>query len=152
MSFEPNGELVPVGGGDSIPLVRPHLTIGRRESCDIRLPFPNISGTHCELNFRDGCWFVQDLNSTNGIKVNGAKINKRVLHPGDTLAIAKRKYTIQYTAVIGAQSMAEILEEADEVMDVPLLEKAGLVKKSRNSKPVIDPALEEVEDDDDDDD
>ena len=39
-----NGELVPVGGGDPIPLIRPILTLGRRESCDICISFPNISG------------------------------------------------------------------------------------------------------------
>src|SRR5262249_3113439 len=71
MSFAANGELVPLGGGDSIPLQREALVIGRRESCDIRMPFPNISGQHCELNFKDGYWTVRDLNSTNGIKVNG---------------------------------------------------------------------------------
>src|SRR5437660_927770 len=69
MNQELNGELVPIGGGDSIPLIRPALTVGRRESCDICINFPNISGVHCELNFRDGYWYIRDLNSTNGIKV-----------------------------------------------------------------------------------
>ena len=32
MSFEVNGELVPVGGGDSIPLIRDSLIVGRRDS------------------------------------------------------------------------------------------------------------------------
>src|SRR5690349_11165288 len=54
MSLEANGELVPVGGGDSIPLLRETLTIGRRDSCDIPLRFPNVSGIHCQLNFHDG--------------------------------------------------------------------------------------------------
>ena len=43
----------PVGGGDPIPLKRGVLTIGRRESCDISLKFPNISGLHCELAYKD---------------------------------------------------------------------------------------------------
>src|SRR5262245_53444014 len=67
MSVSVNGELVPVGGGDNIPLIRETLTIGRRESCDIRLPFPNLSQLHCELSFKDGYWYIRDLNSTNGI-------------------------------------------------------------------------------------
>src|SRR5688572_5818812 len=65
-----HGHLVPVGGGDNIPLIRSVMTLGRRDSCDICLRFPNISGRHCELSFREGYWFVRDLNSTNGIKVN----------------------------------------------------------------------------------
>src|SRR5260370_42320846 len=74
MSFEPNGELIPVGGGDSIPLIREKLTVGRRGSCDIPLRLPNVSGLHCELTFHDGFWWIRDLNSTNGIKVNGVKV------------------------------------------------------------------------------
>jgi adenylate cyclase len=135
MNLEPNGELIPVGGGDSIPLVRPVLSIGRRESCDITLNFPNISGLHCELQFRDGCWVVRDLNSTNGVKVNGKKVQKKVLQPGDTIGIAKRKFTIEYSAGIGNHALDEILEENEEIADIPLLEKAGLVRR-RNDKPV----------------
>jgi len=41
------GELIPQGGGDPIPLLKPLLTVGRRESADIVLRFPNVSGTHC---------------------------------------------------------------------------------------------------------
>ncbi len=46
MSLEVHGELVPAGGGETIPLIRAVMTIGRRESCDISLPFPNVSGIH----------------------------------------------------------------------------------------------------------
>ena len=48
------GELVPIGGGDAIPLIAEVMTIGRRQSCDICLNFQNISGTHCELSLRRG--------------------------------------------------------------------------------------------------
>src|SRR5438045_3282707 len=82
MSFSDNGMLVPVGGGDSIRLIRNQLTLGRRESCDICLRFPNVSGVHCELTYQDGYWAVKDMGSTNGIKVNGARVQKKVLHPG----------------------------------------------------------------------
>ena len=37
MDLPTNGELIPVGGGDNIPLLRSPLTIGRRESCDVCL-------------------------------------------------------------------------------------------------------------------
>jgi pSer/pThr/pTyr-binding forkhead associated (FHA) protein len=128
MNFEPNGELVPVGGGDAIPLVRPVLTIGRRGSCDICLVFPNISGTHCELAYSEGVWVITDLNSTNGIKVNGARVKKKVLRPDDTLTIGKRQFTIRYALEIGRQALAELLDESEDLMDQPLLEKAGLVR------------------------
>src|SRR5262249_47310854 len=129
MGTERNGELVPAGGGDNIPLIRNKLTIGRRESCDICLRFPNISGLHCELSFQDGYWFIKDLKSTNGIKVNGHKVKQKSLNDGDEISIANRTFTIQYTMRAGQHALEEILEEeTDFIMDQPLLEKAGLIR------------------------
>src|SRR5205807_4715511 len=111
MSLAPNGELIPFGGGDSIPLERESLVLGRRESCDIRMPFPNISGQHCELSFNEGYWTIRDLNSTNGIKVNSQRVLKKLLHPGDELNIGKRKFTIQYDMPAGRRAMEEVEED-----------------------------------------
>lgn len=139
MSLQVNGELVPVGGGDPIPLIRETLTIGRRESCDIIMRYPNVSGLHAQLTFQDGCWFIQDLNSTNGIKVNGTRIHsKKLLHNGDEVSIAKRKYTIEYQEIIN-KKMEELLEEEEDIMGQPLLEKAGLVRPSRPRQPEFNP-------------
>jgi adenylate cyclase len=127
MSFRANGELVPTGGGDNIPLIREALTLGRRDTCDIPLRFPNISGLHAELTFRNGYWYVRDLNSTNGIKVNGVRVLEKMLHPKDKLTIGKRDYTIHYE--LPADHIG-VLEEAQEedIMSQSLMEKAGLEK------------------------
>lgn len=122
------GQLVPVGGGDAIPLVREHMTLGRRESCDICLRFPNVSGLHCELVYKDGYWFVQDLGSTNGIKVNGVRVHKKPLSPSDEITIAKRTFRIEYSPPVGLQRLEEMLEDVDDTIAQSLLEKAGLVK------------------------
>jgi predicted component of type VI protein secretion system len=131
MKNKVNGELSPLGGGDPIPLIREELTVGRRESCDVCMRFPNISGLHCQLNFRNGYWYVRDLNSTNGIKINGARVQEKVLHPRDELTIGKRKYTIDYEMPTGQS----VLEEDDEdIMGQSLLEKAGLENPRRDKK------------------
>ena len=135
-----NGELVPTGGGDTIPLLRPVMTVGRRDMCDIKLEFPNISGIHCELSFRDGYWSVRDLNSTNGIKVNGTRVQSRPLKPGDEIAIAKRRYTIQYAvSPEGQQELERLLAEDEDMFSKSLLERAGLTNapqpRARSSSP-----------------
>jgi len=132
MAKEVKGELVPVGGGETIPLLNDHLTIGRRELCDIRLPFPNVSSVHCELTFNKdgGYWIIKDANSTNGIKVNGIRQYKKALMPGDEITIAKRRYVIRYTLPAGRR-IDEILE--DDIMSQSLLERAGL---ERNRHPM----------------
>jgi pSer/pThr/pTyr-binding forkhead associated (FHA) protein len=125
------GELVPVGGGDAIPLVSEVMTIGRRQSCDIRLNFQNISGTHCELAFKNGVWHVRDLNSTNGVKVNGERTLRRPLRPGDEIEIAKHRYIIQYQLQGGTKIDEIFSEEEDNVFGQSLMEKAGLEKNKR---------------------
>ncbi|QJW98767.1 FHA domain-containing protein [Frigoriglobus tundricola] len=125
------GELVPVGGGDAIPLVSEVMTIGRRESCDICLKFQNISGTHCELALKSGIWHLRDLNSTNGVKVNGERTLRKPLRPGDEIGIAGRKYIIQYRLSSGTRIEDVFSEEEENVFGQSLMEKAGLEKPKR---------------------
>jgi pSer/pThr/pTyr-binding forkhead associated (FHA) protein len=130
MSLQAHGELVPVGGGDPIPLIRDKLSIGRRESCDICLHFPNVSGLHAELSFRNGYWHIRDKGSTNGIKVNSIRVQEKYLHPGDEITIAKRRFTISYELQAGRQALEEMMDDED-VLNIPLLERAGLVRPER---------------------
>jgi pSer/pThr/pTyr-binding forkhead associated (FHA) protein len=137
MDIQVNGELIPQGGGDNIPLTRSPLVVGRRESSDICLQFPNISGKHCELIFKDGIWVMRDLESTNGVKVNGVRMDsgtKKVLHTGDVLTIGKRVYTLQYVQTGRPSDLEEYEQEIENAMNIPLLEKAGLANPPRRSR------------------
>ena len=139
--FQPNGELTPLGGGDSIPLVREVLIIGRRESCDICMRYPDISSVHAQLTFQEGYWRIRDMNSTNGIKVNGSRVLEKLLHPGDEITIAKRKFTIEYELPAGRRALEEVEED---LLGTSLLEKAGLEKpkkpNEKGQKKSFDPA------------
>ena len=141
-----NGALIPQGGGDSIPLLRSPLVLGRRESCDICLQFSNISGKHCELTFKDGLWIIRDLDSTNGVKVNDMLVMKKILHDGDIITISKRSFKLQYTETGRAFDLAEFEEELEDALNVPLLESAGLAHEPRHARkppaPVTPPAEE----------
>jgi adenylate cyclase len=95
------GELVPCGGGPPIPLPAPRLVLGRDRSCDIPLAFPRISSRHCELEFRDGFWFVRDLNSSNGTRVNGVLCTSKCLPPGSILSLSIHRFTVRYTPPAG---------------------------------------------------
>jgi adenylate cyclase len=115
------GQLIPVGGGDPIPLNKPSLMVGRRPSCDIRLEYANVSSHHCRLEFINGYWRASDL-SRNGTKVNGERIDEKFLQPGDMVAFAKHVFEIQYTP--DPEGVPPV-EEADPFA-MSLLEKAGL--------------------------
>lgn len=125
------GELVPVGGGDTIPLLKKSLLVGRRESCDIVLRFPNVSAHHCQLTLMGGYWYVRDLQSRNGVKVNSVKVTEKRIDPGDTLAVAKHFYEVHYSpSDLGAVGPppAETGAAIADIFSKSLLERAGLAK------------------------
>lgn len=130
------GELVPVGGGDRIPLLKDKLLVGRRESCDIVLRFANVSAHHCQLMVEGGYWFVKDLNSRNGTKVNGRRVIRKRIDPGDTVAIAKHTYELEYSPLdLGATGPPPADDEAlSEVMGRSLLDRAGLERHHEAKK------------------
>jgi adenylate cyclase len=131
------GMLIPTGGGEDIPLKKDKILIGRRETCDIVLRFPNVSGQHCRLTLESGYWFVTDLNSSNGTKLNGVRIaGKRRLDPGAILAFAKHQYEVHYDPeAIGASGAPPGDDDAiDTIMKASLMQRAGLDRRSQNDR------------------
>lgn len=121
------GELIPQGGGDPIPLLKKQLLIGRRESCDIVLRFANVSAHHCQLFLNGGYWYVRDMKSRNGVKVNGIRVQEKRIDPGDALAVAKHKYELMYSpADLGAVGPPPADDLPAEIMNESLLSRAGL--------------------------
>lgn len=91
------GKLTPVGGGPPFPLMQSHLVIGRSRSADLRIKTATVSAKHCSLSLEDGYWWVQDMDSSNGIRVNGEKVDRRCLMPGDKFSVSKHRFVIDYT-------------------------------------------------------
>jgi len=134
------GQLTPAGGGDPIPLLKKVLVVGRVESCDIVLRFPNVSSKHCNLTLDAGYWFVTDLDSSNGTKVNGVRVLRKRLDPGDELTIAKHQYEVDYSPVdCGAMGPPPPDEdEIAQVMSASLLQRAGLNRRQGQEKAALE--------------
>ncbi|MFO0821234.1 MAG: FHA domain-containing protein [Pirellulales bacterium] len=130
MSDSNFGMMMPVGGGDPIPLQKKELVIGRAESCDVVLRFPNVSSRHCLLTLKNGYWVVTDLDSRNGTKVSGAKVVRKRIDPGEMLSVAKHEYTIDYSPVDnGAIGPPPEEDQAEQIMNASLLQRANLQKQ-----------------------
>lgn len=126
------GELIPLGGGDPIPLLKKQLLVGRRESCDIVLRFANVSAHHCQLFVNGGYWYIRDMKSRNGVKVNGIKVQEKRIDPGDQVAVAKHKYELMYSpSDLGAVGPPPPDDLPTEIMTESLLSRAGLVNPPR---------------------
>ncbi|MGH8908747.1 MAG: FhaA domain-containing protein [Egibacteraceae bacterium] len=59
--------------------------IGRLPECDVTLDDPSVSRRHARIVRESNQWTVEDLGSTNGVRVNGEQISQRGLREGDRL-------------------------------------------------------------------
>ena len=69
------------------------IIIGRDAGSDIQIDNIAISREHARIVKGPNDYFIEDLNSSNGIFINGRKINKKFLKTGDEIVIGK--YTLQ---------------------------------------------------------
>jgi hypothetical protein len=71
------------------------LVIGRSRECDITVEDPNISRRHAEIRHENGAYWVVDLGSTNGVEVNGKRIDKARLRNDDQIVIGRTSLVFQ---------------------------------------------------------
>jgi pSer/pThr/pTyr-binding forkhead associated (FHA) protein len=88
-------QLIPLEGGNPITIDKDVTIVGRlAEHCDVVLKRKSVSKIHCIIVRTDGLLFVRDLSSTNGTKVNGQRIIRGALLPGDELSFGGEKYRV----------------------------------------------------------
>jgi hypothetical protein len=74
-------------GGRAHDLEKPTVVIGRSKESDIRVSDPNVSRRHAEIR-RDGSGFsIVDLDSTNGVSVNGRAVKRAKLEDEDRITL-----------------------------------------------------------------
>jgi hypothetical protein len=70
--------------------------LGRSRDCDIVLDDANVSRHHAELRPSGGSWVVRDLGSTNGVKVNGRRVDgAQSLHAGDAIELGSSRVVFE---------------------------------------------------------
>ena len=70
------------------------ITVGRDESCDVVLDGLQISSKHARFRLRGESISVEDLNSTNGVYLNGEQVSKSTVTPEDTVQIGSFEFEI----------------------------------------------------------
>ena len=64
------------------------ITIGRDPGNDMPLPMSRVSRVHATLTRKNHEWFIRDLGSFNGTKINNVRVKGRsAIKPGDRLRL-----------------------------------------------------------------
>lgn len=123
------------------PLPSSVTVIGRRHSCDLRIPLVSVSKKHCQLNSDDGVLKIRDLGSRNGTILNGKRIDNAAVQAGDSIKIGPLTFVLQVNGQpdkfaqfsppaedLSAQDTAmddEQLDNFTELEDLNSLEETG---------------------------
>ena len=81
------GELIAELDAKTYQLTHTRVTVGREPSCDIVVNATSVSHHHCVMYLYQGWWYVKDLESRNGIKVNHKSVSQHLVPPGSILTV-----------------------------------------------------------------
>ena len=91
-------QLVSLGDGPSILLDKPILLVGRDPECDVQIDSRKISRRHCCIAQVNDYLVIRDLDSTNGVRINGAPVSEGRLNVNDELMIGGNRYRVSWDA------------------------------------------------------
>jgi len=107
-------------------LSKEKVTVGRKPSNDIVLDDPTVSGVHAAFLHMQHT-YVEDMKSTNGIKLNGKEISKRQLNHGDLVQIGQHEFKFIDDAVQDFESTVVISAPVKEHVEEKKPVKASVV-------------------------
>ena len=122
--------LVALDEGPDIMLDRAMVVVGRHPSCDTRLDSLRVSRQHCCMSQDKGEVTVRDLGSTNGIRINGQRVERGRLRPGDELSIAHIRFRLE-----NGQGHEQTIVESDGLLGPASPKKEDVAKPAASEKP-----------------
>lgn len=127
-------QLIALNDGPSILVDKPILLLGRHPECDIQIDSRKISRRHCCVAQVHDYLVVRDLDSTNGVRINGERVIEGKLLPGDELTIGNHRYRVSWDEapvgpvmpvvarprpMVPIDADDELLESCDEPVPLP---------------------------------
>lgn len=103
---------LPGGGEQEFEVSKPEITVGRGQTNDIVIMDGRMSRAHARFEFSDnGEVTVVDAGSTNGVRVNGNKVERAVIQPGDVVQMGESQ--IHYEKASTDEELTVINSEMD---------------------------------------
>jgi pSer/pThr/pTyr-binding forkhead associated (FHA) protein len=120
--------LVLQGGEMTISLSRPDMMFGRHSESDVRLPLPDVSRRHCRFVFTESRWQVFDLNSLNGLHINGERVQQATLADKDLVRIGSFNFEVVLpggpTLARGTENATDLIQSIAEALPLSIPDAA----------------------------
>jgi hypothetical protein len=84
-----------VNGGKKVEVSKRRTLIGRSKECDIQIEDASASRKHAEIRQEGTAYWVIDLDSTNGLEVNGLRTQRAKLDHGDKITIGSTEISFR---------------------------------------------------------
>jgi hypothetical protein len=95
----------PLHVGEQIfPAGRQAISVGKGDDACLRLRGTAVSRLHCRLVPETGGWRVEDQRSTNGLFINGVRVERHVLRDGDVIRVGD--FELRYAAAVPQKASA----------------------------------------------
>ena len=122
------------------------MTIGRGATCTVTLSDPYVSQMHCAILLHESELELIDADSTNGTYVNGRRMHRCLLQPGDVIAISSFRLMIGSDFLVSTRSLPLSPIEVNERLRPCRKETKALVwlqpfAEQIEAKPPLPPAL-----------
>ena len=111
--------------GGVVPIVGDVTTIGRGDGVDVSLEDQSVSRLHAEIVRRGPYLYVSDMGlSTNGTRVNGRPIGRRVLHDGDVITFGAARVRVG-----GVEAQPDDAADASDTMRMKRVAAPDLTRR-----------------------
>ncbi len=84
---------VTLTNGETIKVDKDTMVVGRSRTCDVVIPSAKVSRQHASLSLAGTELHIEDLGSANGVWLNGEKITRARVSPGDSYTISDETLT-----------------------------------------------------------
>ncbi len=81
--------------GRKLEVTKRRTVIGRSKDCDVQIEDPSASRRHAELRQEGTAYWIVDLDSTNGLEVNGLRTQRAKLDHGDKITIGSTEISFR---------------------------------------------------------